>query len=657
MAVDVEPSLREPVLGDYMAVLRRRWPTVVALTLLGLILAAGSYFTFPRSYQATAAVDVTPTGVASQTGTTGTSRTPSGSSVDLDTEAAVVTSRLVAGDARHILGVKTPLNQLISRVTVTVPPNSSIMDIAYSASTAKAAQAGANAFATAYLTERTAMAQTALHNQIATIEKTISTLTGKIKTLTSALIYLGKNNIDPTTQAYDRTQRLILQGQINSLNTQLGPLTATVVNAGSIISSAPLPSYSSPRKEYFAIGGLLGGLLLGLIAAAIVEVRDHRIHRARDVERRTGVPVLGTVWFSGHRKSAWSELLRPSTPAGHAIGLARNAVLATVAAGGRSVLVLPVNGGTSGPGVAAALACAVARSEDSAVLVAPDYAVTDASTFVEGVPGVRVVELPHAAGTSHHRLKELVDRLARQGAGPVVVQGLPMSAGPDAAALAPATDTVLIVVDAERSHYPQVQELLHELEIWNVPLAGIMVVHPARGTLAGSRLPIGVTRPEPEPERGCLVGEPADEAPAEPEQERAPEPEPAAEEPEDRDEPAAAVAAQVEELSETPEPAEPPVPNGQLSEPVAEPDLSLLHGRGDQSPWQLVPGYPATTVLPQHLPADQPAAEETALPAEAGAADADPEAAESFDEEWWALAHDPAHSDLADEDQAPGAWS
>ena len=138
--------------ADYVGVLRRRWWIVLALTCVGLVGAFGYVTVAPKTYTATASVNVNPT-AADQSNAVAGSRT-SGATVNLDTEAQVVTSTAVATLAGQMLHSTLTPYKLAAQINVTVPPNSSILDIACKASTAAGAADCANNFAKAYLQNR-----------------------------------------------------------------------------------------------------------------------------------------------------------------------------------------------------------------------------------------------------------------------------------------------------------------------------------------------------------------------------------------------------------------------------------------------------------------------------------------------------------------------
>ena len=153
--MSVSPVPESFEFADYLGVLRRRWLVVVVFTCLGLA-AAGAYVAIAhKEYTATASVNVTATGSAgSQNGAVAGGRTSS--AVNLDTEAQIVQSSTVAAMAARAIHATVTPTALAARVSVAVPPNSSVLQISCRAATPPKAAACANAFAAAYLQNRSA---------------------------------------------------------------------------------------------------------------------------------------------------------------------------------------------------------------------------------------------------------------------------------------------------------------------------------------------------------------------------------------------------------------------------------------------------------------------------------------------------------------------
>ena len=158
--------------ADYVGVLRRRWWIVLALTCVGIVGAFGYVTVAPKSYIATASVNVNPT-AADQSNAVAGSRT-SGATVNLDTEAQVVTSTAVATMAGKTLHSTLTPYKLAAQINVTVPPNSSILDIACKASTPVGAADCANDFAKAYLQNRQQSAVNYVNAQLKTLQTQVN---------------------------------------------------------------------------------------------------------------------------------------------------------------------------------------------------------------------------------------------------------------------------------------------------------------------------------------------------------------------------------------------------------------------------------------------------------------------------------------------------
>lgn len=90
---------------------------------------------------------------------------------------------------------------------------------------------------------------------------------------------------------------------VASLKTELsGQLRANNVR---IIDLPQLPDKPvRPRKALALALGLVGGFTLGALAALLLELLDQTVRTQDDVERRLGLPFLGLIPFSRHKKGA-----------------------------------------------------------------------------------------------------------------------------------------------------------------------------------------------------------------------------------------------------------------------------------------------------------------------------------------------------------------
>src|SRR5712671_3293502 len=126
-------------LSDYTGVLRRRWRRIAVAGCAGLALAAAYVVLGPKTYTATALVQVNalPNNASAVGGRTG-------GPVNMDNEAQSVRSLAVANLVKKRLGSPLSAIDLSTNIHVTVPPNSTYLQITCAASSPIGAQRCAN---------------------------------------------------------------------------------------------------------------------------------------------------------------------------------------------------------------------------------------------------------------------------------------------------------------------------------------------------------------------------------------------------------------------------------------------------------------------------------------------------------------------------------
>jgi polysaccharide biosynthesis transport protein len=290
-------------LADYGRVLRRRWRVVVALTCLGLLIAAAIVEVSPKTYKANASVFVN--GLPTDSAPTKGGPTP----VDMDNEAQIAKSHSVTRLASKQLPHYSP-----SSITITVPPNTTVLSIGCSASTPTRAADCANAVALAYLETRRANAANTFKNELAALRsRGVSLVPAVVKAQLqqqAASTSTGSAKIARQLEARAANSQLnAVVSRISFLNAELASLeTPNSKLAGHVMNAAhPSPSPSSPRKSLIIPSGLVAGLFVGLLLAIWLEIRDDRLHDARDVERFYGLPTL--LQLRGKGRKAGAELL------------------------------------------------------------------------------------------------------------------------------------------------------------------------------------------------------------------------------------------------------------------------------------------------------------------------------------------------------------
>jgi capsular polysaccharide biosynthesis protein len=487
---------------DYTGVLRRRWPIVVAGAVVGLVAALAYVIVAPKSYDATAAVYVSSTGADVGNAASGGK---GGGLVNMSTEAQLVTSGTVAGLAGHMMHSPLATYALSKEVAVVNPPNSQVLTITCTASTADGAATCANDFAAAYLQNRRTSAAASLNAQIKLLQGKVSALQKSMTKLDGQIATLPKNSAtrlsDLSVLDGDRTQ-------VTSLNAEITTLTGQAANVqgGHVITVATAPAKpAKPSKTVDLPAGLFAGLLIGLIAAFVWDRRDKRLHSAGDVERQLGLPVMLALPRKAFGRQL--SLASPRSRTGRAFTELAHTVAASLGEGSHIVLVA---GTTPGPGasvVAANLAAALARTHSEAVLVCADmrdsvapelFGLSDSRGLAEvvaglatvgevvrgpaGLPGLWVIPPGSDTSLAEYYLQDDTARALtsqlRHDARFVVVEAQATDEGADTFALAEFADATLVTVEIERARQDDARVCLRRLDRMRVPVLGAAVLPP-----------------------------------------------------------------------------------------------------------------------------------------------------------------------------------
>lgn len=254
--------------GGFLEALRGRWQIAPGLAVLGLLAAAAYLLAVPGVYTATASVR--PAGLILLP-----VRVPGPGG-----DAQAVPSAGVAARAEKMLHSRLSALELSSKVTMTAQPGSGVLDIACTVSSASGAAACANAFAHAYLQDRSASWETVISQQTTRLQSQVSSLQKRVAGLNAKISALPSHSVKrAAAQAELSSARRLL----NSLNGQLAGLMGQAIQAsgGTVITAAAPPREPDrPGKTLVLASGLAAGLLLGLIVEFWVDRRDKRIWSA-----------------------------------------------------------------------------------------------------------------------------------------------------------------------------------------------------------------------------------------------------------------------------------------------------------------------------------------------------------------------------------------
>ncbi len=370
-------------LAEYGSVLRRRRSLVLACLIAGIGGGGALVASTPAEYTSTAQVQVLPTGVQEQTNQiTPRQREP----LNLDTEAQIAQSAVVANKAAEILKNTDP-EGLREHVAVYVPPNSAILSISFTAPDPLTAAAGAQAFADAYLRNRSAAATQTLTAQLKVLGAKLRDVDAALAKAAGSVATLARGSAQRTVAAH---QQSVLGRQVYSLTLKYDALRTIAITPGTVISKAQPPfTPSSPSIPLYLGSGLFLGLLAGAGAAFGRDRLDTRLRTSADVERLTGLPLLAEI---------------PPKPDAAVFRALAAAVVASLGDGYHALLL-------EGTGAAAAPAPIAERLGAALSYLAPISVVTD--------PGARpdaallLIDLRRATST---QVAHAVRQLTRRGA-------------------------------------------------------------------------------------------------------------------------------------------------------------------------------------------------------------------------------------------------
>jgi capsular polysaccharide biosynthesis protein len=487
--------------AGYLGVLRRRWWIVVILASVG-ILGAGAYVAgSPKGYTATATVNVTATGISQNQGGGAVAGGRTSSAVNLDTEVQIVQSSSVAAIAASDLHSSLTPQALVKNISVAVPANSSVLQISCAARSAQQSAACANAFAAAYLTNRTATATNTNNAQLKTIRNQLTALEKRTAQLSIQSRSLPVNS---PQRASAQAQLQTAASQLRALANQSAALSASgaAASGGSIITKATAPTTpSSPKKKIILPGGLLAGLLIGLVIAFAWDKRDTRIKNLRSLGHLGAPALLGlsTKDLDGR------TLADPRSRAGQDFSELARSTTGSLGQDHQLVLVAGASAGAAASVVAANLAVALTRTHSAVILVcaggsgttgllgvpesrrrldrraaaelaAGDLSVDALALQPAGFPGLRLVVLAEELHDLQHAEARVLAEQLRDYADYTVVEAPAGSAGPDSLALAEYCAAALLAVEVSATRREDIEESIQRIIRLGAPVLGLVAV-------------------------------------------------------------------------------------------------------------------------------------------------------------------------------------
>lgn len=428
-------------LQDYLTILRKRWLSILLITVLAAGGAVGLTLTMKPQYQATTQLYVSVQGQAS---TSDLLQGANYSRQQVTSYLQFVTSPKVLGPVIDSMGLAERADTLAADVSATSPLNSSLVNITVTDPSPALAAAKANAIGSQF------------RDFVSTLETPPS----------------GRDS---------------------------------TVKVSVVRDAAAPEAPSSPKLKLNVALGLLVGLALGVGVAVVREVLDTRVRTAQDIARVTDTSIVGTIVFDedtpNHPLILQSD---PHSQRAEAMRRLRtNVQFLNVNDRPQSIVVTSALPGEGKSTTVANLAIALADTGARVALVDADLRrpAVARNMGIEGAVGLTTILIGRAqltdviqpwgngylhvlpAGQIPPNPSELLGSLAMQRLldqltstyDIVLVDTPPLLPVTDAAILTKMTAGALVVVSADKLHRNQLSEALESLERVDAPVLGIVL--------------------------------------------------------------------------------------------------------------------------------------------------------------------------------------
>jgi capsular exopolysaccharide synthesis family protein len=480
-------------LGDYVAVIRARKWSVLAIVAAFLLLSVIYTARKPPAYQSVAKVLVLQPSTTNPADPASITQA-AGKPINLQTEAEIVGSTAVAQLAKEELPTgQESVQELLKSVSAAFMTDSQVLSISFTAGTSKAAQRGAQAFADGYLKYKSQQFDLAVSALRTTLNQQLTQLDNSLARV-NRIISLNAGNSSRARDA--ETQKDLLLGQIREVEGKVTALGSSVNNPGQIVGAASLPAGPSSSKYAYVAVGLLLGVAFGLGQAFLRDSLDKRLEGVSDLEQRLGAPVFAVI----PRVREWRKrtliktvmIEEPRSPAAEAYRTLRTGLMyACRENGSQTIMVTSASAGEGKSATAVNLAIALAQADNEVILVSADLRRPRAHAFLHapsapglsevlmgrgapgqvlvgsGTPGLRFLPGGHLPEDptellSSTALEGLLAHLKRMAAF-ILIDAPPLIVS-DPLIIAPFVDGILFVADAGSAHGDVVSHVAEQLE-------------------------------------------------------------------------------------------------------------------------------------------------------------------------------------------------
>jgi capsular exopolysaccharide synthesis family protein len=364
----------------------------------------------------------------------------------------------------------------------------------------RAAQATAQAHATAYLDLRRSTLIRELEEAREPYESRIDLITARLEEIEGDLQTAQEGEAALLSAEYS-----IKLTERASYVTKLDDLALPEsIEGGRVLRSAEPATPSGPNHTRAGLLGLLVGLALGVGIALFRDRMEEPVRRREELESQTGAPVLGFIPSAGWERSLGHGRLTPEADEAYKALRVRLVHIANQP-DARRIVITSSFGGEGKTSVTSNLGMALALAGRRVVIVSADLRRPQLQTHFRGSDGEGLTEvltgrrrssdvlsttiaenlwILHAGRRSEsldpsealgsETMRGLLEDL-RDFADFVLIDTPPLLTSSDVVALAPLTDGVLFVVDPRLAKRSSVEQARQELQLIDVPMLGVVV--------------------------------------------------------------------------------------------------------------------------------------------------------------------------------------
>lgn len=452
--------------------LRHRWPVSLAVFVLCMLAGVAAVALVPKAYQAEALLLVDARWEGSSD--------PASALSASDTLTRLYIAEATSGPILQQVATHPDLNvsadQLARQVSATTVHGTTLLAIDAKAPSPSQAAAIANAVAQT-LVDRNRT------DVMARFDSSRTYLEGELTRLDAAIKAVQDEKVPNTAgAANDHVARLtFLQGQYNSVYNQLQNVRLAQSHGISSLSidalAGPPNRPSAPDPVRYLLAAFAAGLVLGFLAALVVERLDDRLYTAEGLAEAANAPVV----IAMPRRAALNGTHPPAASNPYALALA--SVLARYPAA-KSLMVVAAAPRDRAEKVATGLGKAAAHSGRRVILVRADSEETGVPyvTSANG-SGLTIVPFP-IGGDPGLALGSLAN-----GGSPfdfTVLSVASPQSDPVALSLAGTAKVAVLVATAKQTRFQQVRDAAESLRAAGVEVAASFLTNRQEGTREGS---------------------------------------------------------------------------------------------------------------------------------------------------------------------------